>query len=48
MKFTIVIQIIYIMVHYLAISFHADSVIKLYKRFKEVVDDYIELKETIL
>ena len=31
-----------------SISFHADSVIKLYERFKEVVDDYIELKETTL
>lgn len=30
-----------------SISFHATNGIKLYERFKEVVDDYIDLKGTI-
>lgn len=31
-----------------SISYHASNVVKLYERFKEVVDDYITLKQTIL
>lgn len=31
-----------------SISYHASNVVRLYERYKEVIDNYIELKQTTL